>query len=173
MLLVGEEQLPLVADGAVGQVVLMGPPYEDWIAASPAHDSDVAVRSTDPVLQLYSSGTTGRPKGAVITNANLELTARMAGTTWRMGPESVNMVPSPLFHIGGAGYGLTAMSQGGHTVVMREADPERAARDDRAPPRHPRLPRPRRRAVAARPPGAWRDTDLSQPADRRATAPPR
>ena len=75
------------------------------------------------MLQLYTSGTSGLPKGAVITHANLELTGRMAGTAWRMGPDTVNLVPSPLFHIGGAGYGLTALSQGGHTVIMREAQP--------------------------------------------------
>jgi long-chain acyl-CoA synthetase len=123
VLFVGEEQLPLVPGGAVEQVVVMGRQYEDLLAASPTDDPSVAVRSSDPVLQLYSSGTTGRPKGAVITHANLGLTARMAGSTWRMGPDTVNLVPSPLFHIGGAGYGLTALSTGGHTVIVREAEP--------------------------------------------------
>ena len=45
-----------------------------------------------------------------------------------MGPDSVNLVASPLFHIGGAGYGLTALSQGGHTVLVRDAAPAAAAR---------------------------------------------
>jgi acyl-CoA synthetase (AMP-forming)/AMP-acid ligase II len=123
VLLVGEEQLGLVPDGALKHVVVMGGQYEDWLAGHPTDDPAAVVSEDDPALLLYSSGTTGRPKGAVITHANLGLTARMAGTAWRMGPDTVNMVPSPLFHIGGAGYGLTALSQGGHTVVMRDADP--------------------------------------------------
>ena len=40
-----------------------------------------------------------------------------------MGPDTVNLVPSPLFHIGGTGYSLTALGQGGHTVLVRDVDP--------------------------------------------------
>ncbi|CAB4933653.1 unannotated protein [freshwater metagenome] len=40
-----------------------------------------------------------------------------------MDARTVNLVPSPLFHIGGAGYSLTALGQGGHTVLVRDMDP--------------------------------------------------
>ena len=123
VLLVGEEHRGLVPDDLGGRRVLLGEQYERWIADVPGADPHAPVAPDDPVLQLYSSGTTGRPKGAVITHANLEHTVHMAGTAWRMDASSVNLVPSPLFHIGGAGYGLTTLSQGGHTVLMRDAAP--------------------------------------------------
>ncbi len=121
VLLVGQEQLPLVPADLAVPVVVLGEAYEAWLAAGSATDPAVPASPDDVVLQLYSSGTTGRPKGAMITSANLAFTAQMAGTAWQMGPDSVNLVASPLFHIGGAGYGLTALSQGGHTVLVREA----------------------------------------------------
>ncbi len=87
--------------------------------------TDVQAETTpdDIVLQLYSSGTTGRPKGAMLTNANLSWTVRMGREHYAMSAASVNLVPSPLFHIGGVGYGLTTMGQGGHTVLVRDVDP--------------------------------------------------
>lgn len=123
LLLVGPEQRGLVPDDPGLRRIETGEEYERWIGDQPGRAPAAEVGADDAVLQLYSSGTTGRPKGAVITHANLGYTARMAGTAWRMTPQTVNLVPSPLFHIGGAGYGLTALSQGGHTVLVREAHP--------------------------------------------------
>jgi long-chain acyl-CoA synthetase len=40
-----------------------------------------------------------------------------------MGPDSVNLVAMPMFHIGGSGYGSSTMLAGGHTVLMREVNP--------------------------------------------------
>ena len=124
LLVVGQEQLGLVPpDLAAAGRVVSEPNYERWIADASSTDPMAAVSPDDIALQLYSSGTTGRPKGAMLTHANLSHTVRMAATAWRMGPDSVNLVPSPLFHIGGAGYGLTTLSQGGHTVLLRDAAP--------------------------------------------------
>ena len=121
-LFVGAEQVDRIASELAPWTVLMGSAYDDWLGAASAVDPLVPGDSGDVVLQLYSSGTTGRPKGAMITNANLAFTVQMAAGAWAMTADSVNLVPSPLFHIGGAGYGLTALSQGGHTVLPRDAD---------------------------------------------------
>lgn len=123
-LLVSEELQSGVPACFEGRRVMLGEEYERWVASRESRDPQCPVAPDDPVLQLYSSGTTGLPKGAVITHAGLSWTFHMAETTWRMGPDSVNLVPSPLFHIGGAGYGLTTLSQGGHTVLVREPAPE-------------------------------------------------
>ncbi|ALE78390.1 fatty acid--CoA ligase [Pseudonocardia sp. TMWB2A] len=98
--------------------------YEAWLAGHPATPPDVPVGPDDVVLQLYSSGTTGLPKGVLITHANLAYTPRMGREFYGMGPDTVNLVPSPLFHIGGIGYGLTALGQGGHTVLLSALTPE-------------------------------------------------
>ncbi|MCW2721039.1 AMP-binding protein [Pseudonocardia sp.] len=105
------------------RVVDLDTGFEAWIEGLPTSPPDVAVVPDDVVLQLYSSGTTGVPKGARLTHANLEFTPRMGRESYRMSAESVNLLASPLFHIGGTGYALTAMGQGAHTILMAEVDP--------------------------------------------------
>ena len=105
------------------RVVQLGEEYEAWLAAAPAGEPTHRPDPDDVVLQLYSSGTTGRPKGAMLTSANLMWTPRMGREFYGMDADTVNLVPSPLFHIGGVGYSLTALGQGGHTVLVRDVDP--------------------------------------------------
>jgi len=58
----------------------------------------------------------------MITNEGMSYTERL-GEAWGMGPDSVNLVAMPMFHIGGCGYGTSAMTRGGHTVLLREVNP--------------------------------------------------
>lgn len=76
-----------------------------------------------PTLLLYTSGTTGAPKGVLISQHNLSYVARTAREAWDFDAASVNLVAMPLFHIGGIGYGMMALSQGGHTVLLDQLDP--------------------------------------------------
>lgn len=83
----------------------------------------LAVDPDAPTLLLYTSGTTGMPKGVLISQANLSYVERMAREIWAFDAASVNLVAMPLFHIGGIGYGMMALSQGGHTVLLDCLDP--------------------------------------------------
>ena len=105
------------------RVIELDTAYEPWIAGSPATAPGLDIPPEAPVLQLYSSGTTGVPKGAVLTHANLAYTPHMGRELYGMSEDSVNFVASPLFHIGGAGYGLTTLGQGGHTVLVADLKP--------------------------------------------------
>jgi len=124
-----EPKLCFVSDGlrsllpATAGVVTLGPEFDALRQAEDSTDVQAGTTPDDIVLQLYSSGTTGRPKGAMLTNASLSWTVRMGREHYAMSAASVNLVPSPLFHIGGVGYGLTTMGQGGHTVLVRDVDP--------------------------------------------------
>ena len=51
---------------------------------------------------LYTSGTTGRPKGAVLTHRGLTNNARLAFEAAGIGPDDVEINPMPLFHVGGS-----------------------------------------------------------------------
>ena len=87
-----------------------------------------AIRNTSPdpdatAVILYTSGTTGQPKGAMLSHRALGYSARIAPHAWDFDAASVNLVGMPLFHIGGIGYGMMALTQGGHTVLTRDADP--------------------------------------------------
>ena len=74
-------------------------------------------------MQLYTSGTTGLPKGVMLTNANLSTAISEAGITFSIGDDTVSLVAMPLFHIGGSGWALCAMSRGGRSVILRDVDP--------------------------------------------------
>ena len=104
-------------------VIVLGDDWEARLDAADAVDPGHEPAPDDVVLTLYSSGTTGLPKGAMLTHGNLAWTPEMGRTAYGMDADTVNLVPSPLFHIGGTGYSLTAMGQGGHTVLVRDVDP--------------------------------------------------
>ncbi|HEY1990708.1 MAG TPA: long-chain-fatty-acid--CoA ligase [Acidimicrobiales bacterium] len=77
----------------------------------------------DVITQLYTSGTTGLPKGVMITGRNISCLLNEADQVFHIGPDTVSMVAMPLFHIGGSGWALAGMSRGGHSVIVRDIDP--------------------------------------------------
>jgi long-chain acyl-CoA synthetase len=120
-----EEQLT-----AVTQIVELGPAstnghqgYDDWVARAPAIDPGVEADPEDVAMQLYTSGTTGLPKGAMLTNASLGVLLTEGAKEMHIDASTVSMVAMPLFHIGGSGWALLGISKGARTVVMREVDP--------------------------------------------------
>ncbi len=96
--------------------------YLDLRDSASPEDPGRKIAPQDPLLLLYTSGTTGLPKGVVITQRNMTFVDRTASEIWSFGPSSVNLVAMPLYHIGGIGYGMMALSQGGHTVLVAQAE---------------------------------------------------
>ena len=96
--------------------------YESWLAGSSPVDPELAVSDDDVSLQLYTSGTTGLPKGVMLTNQNFAGLVDMAAQL-EIGPGAVSMVAMPLFHIGGSGWALFGMASGTHSILVREVDP--------------------------------------------------
>jgi fatty-acyl-CoA synthase len=76
----------------------------------------------DTVLQLYTSGTTGLPKGVELTNTNLLsfIGCYESHDVVRLGPDDVALVCMPVFHIAGTGVGLVCLAQGAQTLVLEE-----------------------------------------------------
>ena len=94
--------------------------YETWLARHPATDPMAPTAPADVAMQLYTSGTTGLPKGAMLTNANLGALIPHVSRLWWFDERSVNLVCMPLFHIGGSGWALVGMATGGHAILFRE-----------------------------------------------------
>jgi acyl-CoA synthetase (AMP-forming)/AMP-acid ligase II len=112
----------------VEKVVVIGShprhePYEAWVARGRAEDPARPSAPGDVAMQLYTSGTTGLPKGAMLTNANLGTLMPHVGPWWQFDETSVNLVCMPLFHIGGSGWALVGMGCGGHSILVREFAP--------------------------------------------------
>jgi malonyl-CoA/methylmalonyl-CoA synthetase len=72
-----------------------------------------------PALLVYTSGTTGRPKGAPLTHANLLASATAVSLAWRWTPDDVLLLALPLFHVHGLGVGLVGSLSVGAGVVLR------------------------------------------------------
>ena len=97
--------------------------YEPWLAA---HAPDARVHPagrTDCFVQLYTSGTTGFPKGAMLTHHGMLAHARNVAASQDMGSDSRVQVAMPLYHVGGTSYSLVAWSAGAPIHMMRTPDP--------------------------------------------------
>ena len=105
--------------------------YRQWRDSQPAADPMIAVGPGDDALQLYTSGTTGRPKGAVITHGAL-LSSRQRDDDaelreWQKAvPGEVTLLAMPCFHISGTGTGIGTIANGTCSIVLAEFDPARA-----------------------------------------------
>ena len=91
---------------------------DDTLAAPP----ETQIDERDVALIMYTSGTTGRPKGAMLTHLNLLMQSVTAIRTTRLhGDRHVGLINVPLFHIAGVGSLPPALMIGGVSVIMPTA----------------------------------------------------
>src|SRR6478752_7022393 len=88
----------------VKRTFVIGRDYEDAVDGAPAGDPGEQSALGDVAFQLYSSGTTGRPKGVLLSNSNIIALVPQSVGTVQLDESSVNLVAMPLFHIGGGGW---------------------------------------------------------------------
>lgn len=93
--------------------------YETALANSKAIAPPEDIQERDVALVMYTSGTTGRPKGAMLTHLNLLMSAISMIRTHRLvHDDDVYMFNVPLFHIGGVGMLPAPLMNGTRSVVM-------------------------------------------------------
>jgi malonyl-CoA/methylmalonyl-CoA synthetase len=111
----GEAAAPGVAGAAApGPWVVRGLPELD------------AVEPGDPALLCYTSGTTGAPKGALLSHGNLLASAEAVRLAWRWGEHDRLLLALPLFHVHGLAVGLHGtLLAGGSAVLFDRFDAER------------------------------------------------
>ena len=117
-------ELAAKIEGWSGPVILVGGHWDEWLA----HESDVfaTVERADDDLAviLYTSGTTGRPKGVALSHANLASNARAAASRYELDRERWNLGVLPLSH----SYGLVTLNAGNilgtKSVLLRWFNPE-------------------------------------------------
>ena len=72
----------------------------------------------EPRIMLFTSGTTGQPKGALLTEGNLAANATSTAQAWALTAADVALVDAPLFHTGGLNVLATPLLYAGGTVVV-------------------------------------------------------
>ena len=100
-------------------------PYADVLDAGNSATLEMAVEEADVHAIMYTSGTTGRPKGAMLTHANTIANARNAVMMGRgLNGEDVTVTAAPMFHIGGLGvHSLPFVYVGATNVIQAAFDP--------------------------------------------------
>ena len=111
-----EKIIEVTPDGADGDE------YEAWLQASERVTRADDVSPDDTCLVMYSSGTTGRPKGVMLSHANMVAHTINAHDGWEFEPGDKNMVSMPLFHVGGSSYVLFGIHDGVHSYMTRDPD---------------------------------------------------
>ena len=99
-------------------------PYEQALASAPAAPRPVALDHDDIAMVMYTSGTTGHPKGAIITHGMNFWNCVNLGIPALINPETIQLVLLPLFHTGGLNcYANPVLHAGGTVRMMRTFDP--------------------------------------------------
>ena len=97
--------------------------FHDWYAAASDQFQAVDAQPDDPMLQLYSSGTTGLPKGVVLSHAGLIFNCQLGTLVWDVTADAVVGNALPTFHIAGANMGLFPLFAGATGSSYPDFDP--------------------------------------------------
>jgi len=101
------------------------PAFEEWRDDQSDVDPLLTIDADDDVIQLYTSGTTGHPKGVRLTNANyvafFDLAQKAGWADYAAG--DANLVAMPNFHVAGVNMGLVTTGQGARGIIMKQVEP--------------------------------------------------
>ncbi|OBA59070.1 long-chain fatty acid--CoA ligase [Mycobacterium sp. 1100029.7] len=130
VLLVGAELRPAVEAvrakiPGVQRIIVVGgsdDEYESLLAEASPADIDPEASDSDTALTIYSSGTTGRPKGVQLTQRALVNHIVNLSAPFPFSDGDANLVAMPLFHVGGIAYAFFGIRAGAPTFLTREPE---------------------------------------------------
>jgi fatty-acyl-CoA synthase len=112
------------------KAILAAEDETDWLAGETPAAAPVPAREDDVAMIMYTSGTTGRPKGAMLTHGNFWWNNANGMHTLDALQDDVTLTAAPIFHIGGLNVTtLMALQKGALVVLHRAFDPGRALAD--------------------------------------------
>lgn len=102
------------------------PTLEQLIASADPTYIDTAITLDDPAIILYTSGTTGHPKGALLLHRNLIWNSFNVLVDYDVTSNTTSLLISPMFHVAALGMGVFPVLLQGGTLVLEEGfDPQR------------------------------------------------
>jgi acyl-CoA synthetase (AMP-forming)/AMP-acid ligase II len=135
VLIADADYLPLLAEhrprmDGVELVIGIGTPsagtvvgYEDFLGAAPSDHPPYLASPDDVALLVYTSGTTGRPKGCILGQRETRLAGQTMNVEIRTGSTDRILLAMPMFHIGAMFMGLGIHFRGGTAILQRQFDP--------------------------------------------------
>ncbi len=97
--------------------------YEEMLAGAGTQRRPVKVADTDPCAIFYTSGTTGLPKGAMVSHVNLEMNGYNQAIADRSRGDDINLIATPVYHIGAVFMAVTYMMLGCSQVLLPRFQP--------------------------------------------------
>ena len=94
--------------------------FAEWVAGGRDEDPRRDVGGGDCVQLIYSSGTTGRPKGLLIGSAQLAWATAAFSACFDVDHHSRSLVPIPYYHVAGGGWAMITLTKGGTVIQSRE-----------------------------------------------------
>lgn len=100
----------------------VGRDYEEFLAGFDAVDPKIVVHEQEPFCVTYTSGTTGKPKGVLISHRSRVLLFYGTALEWGLGPGKRTIAVAPLYHGAGFSFGYGACFTGGTLVMQHKFD---------------------------------------------------
>jgi acyl-CoA synthetase (AMP-forming)/AMP-acid ligase II len=97
--------------------------FDTWVNAQSDSAPLEEISANDDIFQMYTSGTTGHPKGVILTHDSLTSNLVQFAPDIPMSPGHRTLVAAPLYHIAGAFNGFYALYQGGCLIIHEIFDP--------------------------------------------------
>jgi acyl-CoA synthetase (AMP-forming)/AMP-acid ligase II len=109
---------------AFGDPVDFALSYEELLSGSSDDDPEVEVNGEDLLLLVYTSGTTGKPKGVMLSHRNVLLNAIDSVTGVELGQDTINLNVCPLYHVAASVLQTyTTFYIGGASITLEQFDP--------------------------------------------------
>ena len=115
-----------VASDAVGLVGWES--FQDWVTDERSTPPERPVTEESDAYQMYTSGTTGHPKGAILTHRAVTANVRQIGHVLQLEPAERSLVVAPLFHAGAVPSTFSCVSRGGCLYIQEAFDPSEVVR---------------------------------------------
>ena len=98
--------------------------HESWLAEHEEHNLNLSISETDQLYQMYTSGTTGRPKGAMLSHRAIDANIAILIRGMDLGQaEERALIVVPLYHAGGGVISFACIAVGSTLVIHKDFDP--------------------------------------------------